>query len=150
MKTFEFRNEIWIPRTSDEIFDFFSDAANLDYLTPEWLHFRILTPRPIAMAEGTEIDYYLRLRGLPLRWRSRITRWDPPNFFVDEQVRGPYRSWIHEHHFRPTAGGTMVEDHVRYAVWGGVVANRFLVARDLARIFAYRNRRLVERFPAED
>ena len=87
---------------------------------------------PIAMGEGALIDYRLRIRGLPVRWRSRIAAWDPPRRFVDEQVRGPYRLWIHEHAFEPRAGGTLVRDHVRYSV-----LLDFLVHRpDLPLLFA--------------
>ena len=83
----------------ESVFAFFSDAANLELLTPGWLHFRILSPLPLAMAVGTRIDYRLRLRGVPIRWQSEITAWEPPCRFVDEQRRGPYRVWIHEHRF---------------------------------------------------
>ena len=148
MRTFELHSAVLIPRTPEEVFPFFADARNLDLLTPPWLHFQILDPGPIAIQRGTEIDYRLRLRGLPMRWRSRITAWSPPSLFVDEQVRGPYRRWIHQHRFRPVEAGTLVEDHVRYAVWGGRLVDRWLVAPDLSRIFRYRRERLAERFPA--
>ena len=146
MRTFEFKSRIVVPGEPAEIFPFFADAGNLDLLTPGWLHFRILTPGPITIAEDAEIDYRLRLRGIPIRWRSRIKAWEPPHRFVDEQIRGPYRMWVHEHRFRPVDGGTSVEDRVRYAVWGGAPANRLFVARDLARIFEFRRQRLAERF----
>ncbi len=142
MKTFEFKSEIFIPRTVSEIFPFFTDARNLDYLTPEWLHFRFDPTAPIAIERGTSIDYRLRVRGVPIRWRSRIAVWDPPYRFVDEQVRGPYRKWIHEHRFRPVDGGTLVEDRVEYAVWGGWLVQRLVIARDITRIFDYRRARL--------
>ena len=93
------------------------------------------------------IDYRLRLRGLPIRWRSEITTWQPPHRFVDEQRRGPYRMWIHEHTFTERDGGTLVGDHVRYAVPGGWLADRLLVRRDLETIFAYRQEKLTEIFP---
>ena len=148
VRTFELHSAVLITRTPEEVFPFFADARNLDLLTPPWLHFQILDPGPIPIQAGTEIDYRLRVRGVPLRWRSRITAWDPPSFFVDEQVRGPYRRWIHQHRFRPVEGGTLVEDRVRYAVWGGRLVDRWLVAPDLSRIFRYRRDRLAERFRA--
>ena len=142
MRTSELSREVWLPRPLEEVFPFFADAANLDRLTPPWLHFRILTPRPIEMAVGARIDYRLRLRGLPIRWQSEITAWDPPHGFVDEQRRGPYRVWIHRHRFEAHRGGTLVTDDIRYAVPGGLLADRLFVRRDLRRIFDYRTDQL--------
>jgi ligand-binding SRPBCC domain-containing protein len=135
-----------VPRPIDEVFAFFADAGNLEELTPPWLAFAIVTPRPIEMTEGTLIDYRLRVHGLPLSWRSEITAWDPPRRFVDEQVKGPYRCWHHEHLFEPDVQGgrpdaTRVIDRVDYAVLFDPLVHRF-VEKDLDRIFAYRQERL--------
>ncbi|MGY8671429.1 MAG: SRPBCC family protein, partial [Verrucomicrobiia bacterium] len=91
MKVHEFSSEIWLPLPPEEIFPFFADAANLDAITPPWLSFRIATPPPITMREGALIDYRLKVRGIPLGWRTRINVWEPPHRFEDEQLRGPYR-----------------------------------------------------------
>ena len=139
--------EQWVPRPVSEVFSFFADAGNLDALTPPWLRFEILTPRPIEMRVGALIDYRIRLHGLSLRWQSEITAWQPPHRFVDEQRRGPYRVWIHEHSFTQQDGGTLVGDHVRYAVLGGALVERLFVRRDVARIFAYRQQKLLAVFP---
>jgi ligand-binding SRPBCC domain-containing protein len=146
MRVAELNRTIELPCPRCEVFAFFADPGNLELLTPPWLRFGILSPQPITMAEGTEIDYRLRLHGVPLRWRSRITAWQPEYRFVDEQIRGPYRLWIHEHTFEEIDGGTRVGDHVRYAVPGGVVVERLLVATDLGRIFDFRHAQLLERF----
>ena len=146
MRVHEIQSELWLPLPPGELFSFFADAANLDALTPPWLHFKILTPRPIAMREGALIDYRLRVRGLPLRWRTRINVWQPPHRFVDEQIRGPYRQWIHEHRFTEQDGGTLAHDHVRYVVPGGTVVDALFVRRDVEKIFTYRQQKLVERF----
>ncbi|MCS6852088.1 MAG: SRPBCC family protein [Gemmataceae bacterium] len=141
--------EIWLPRPIDEVFAFFSDAFNLNRLTPPWLRFEVLTPPPIVMRPGTRIDYRLRLHGLPIRWQTLITRWEPPSLFVDEQVRGPYRRWVHHHRFTPCDGGTVARDHVEYAVPGGPfepLIHRFLVFPDLEAIFAYRHHQLLALF----
>lgn len=98
------------------------------------------------MKEGTQIEYRLKLRGVPIQWQSEITVWEPPHRFVDEQRRGPYRLWVHEHTFPEQDDGALVGDRVRYAVPGGALVNRFLVAPHLDRIFAYRHRKLVEIF----
>jgi ligand-binding SRPBCC domain-containing protein len=141
-----FESELWLPRPRDEVFAFFADAANLDALTPPWLGFRTLTPSPIAMHVGTLIDCRLRIRGIPLRWRTRINIWEPPERFVDEQIRGPYRLWIHEHIFISKDGGTLIRDRIRYAVPFDFLVHKFLVRPDIERIFAYRTARLHAHF----
>lgn len=148
MREFSFRSEILLPRKRDEIFRFFADAGNLELLTPPWLSFHVLTPQPIKMQSGTFIDYKLRVHGIPLRWRSEITVWNPPVSFVDEQRRGPYRQWIHEHRFEERGDQTRCTDYVRYSVWGGALANRLLVRRDVERIFAFRTEQLGKLFAA--
>lgn len=141
-----FQGGIWLTSPIEKVFLFFSDPYNLERLTPPWLRFEVLTPRPIKMGPGTVIDYRLRLHGLPLRWQSEITVWEPPVCFVDEQRRGPYKSWVHEHRFGAQEGGTMVTDVVRYSVGGGSLVQKLLVAPDLRRIFSYRHDRLREIF----
>jgi ligand-binding SRPBCC domain-containing protein len=134
-----FECEQWLPASRDEVFRFFSDAANLQAITPPWLHFTVMTPRPIRIRQGSRIDYRLRLHGLPLRWQSEITAWDPPVRFVDEQRRGPYRRWIHTHSFVVEGDGTSVRDSVEFDVPFSRVSAWF-VRRDLRKIFAYRRR----------
>jgi ligand-binding SRPBCC domain-containing protein len=129
----------------DVVFSFFSDAHNLETLTPPWLKFRVLTPAPIAIERGTKIDYRLRVHGLPIRWTSEINVWEPPNRFADRQVRGPYRRWEHEHTFDEADDGTIVGDRVEFAVRGGRLPGQ-LASADVRRIFAYRRKRLRELF----
>ena len=146
MRTFTLTNELWLPLPPQDVFPFFADAFNLERLTPPSLQFRILTPPPIEMQVGTLIDYRVRLRGIPMRWQSEITAWEPPYRFADEQRRGPYRQWIHEHTFTPQGGGTIARDIVQYAVLGGAVIQRLFVASELRRIFDYRNAALENNF----
>jgi len=101
------------------------------------------------MKRGQTIDYRLKVRGFPLRWRSEITEWAPPYRFVDEQIQGPYKVWRHEHIFTERDGKTICEDDVVYAVFGGPLVNRLLVESDVKRIFEYRRKRLLEIFPGE-
>jgi ligand-binding SRPBCC domain-containing protein len=98
------------------------------------------------MKVGTRIDYRLRVLGLSVRWQSEITAWQPPHRFVDEQRRGPYRLWHHEHTFTEQDGGTLVGDHVQYAVLGGALVERLFVRRDITAIFAYRQQKLAALF----
>ncbi len=138
-------------------FAFFADAGNLEAITPPFLRFRIITPRPIAMAVGTLIDYRLSLHGVPIHWRTRIDEWHPAEEasvasvagfvdrqvagFVDRQVAGPYAAWIHRHTFTPHPRGTVVRDRVDYALpldpWSRPI-HPLLVRPDLDRIFGYR------------
>jgi ligand-binding SRPBCC domain-containing protein len=129
----------------DRVFDFFSDAGNLEAITPPELRFEILTPRPIALHRDARIDYRLRLYGIPFRWRTRISVWEPGRRFVDEQESGPFRLWIHEHRFEaPTPSSTRIRDEVRYALpfepLGHLVHP--LVRAKLDHIFAYREARV--------
>jgi ligand-binding SRPBCC domain-containing protein len=146
MKLREFSSEVWLPLPPEKLFSFFADAANLDALTPRWLNFRILTPLPIVMREGTLIDYRLRVHGLPVRWRTRIRAWQPPHHFVDEQIRGPYRRWLHEHTFELHRDGTLARDLVQYAVPFDALLHRWLVRPDIERIFEFRTAELNRRF----
>lgn len=127
-----------VPRPIEEVFAFFAAAANLERLTPGFLSFKILTPPPVELRAGALIDYRLRLHGVPIRWRTLISAWEPPHRFVDEQVRGPYRLWRHEHTFEAVPGGTLCRDRVEYAHWGGSIGERWLVRPRLERIFAFR------------
>ncbi len=138
MKLLKFESKLWVPAPRDQVFEFFSNPENLERLTPDWLRFRILTPRPIEVRAGTIIDYRLRIHGLPVRWRSEITRWEPPYRFVDEQLRGPYRTWIHLHTFEEDNGGTLIGDEVSYWPLGGRLIDWLFVRRDVKRIFRYR------------
>lgn len=146
MKIRQFLSELWVPRPREEVFAFFSDARNLDAITPPWVRFRMETPAPVEMKAGALIDYKLRVRGFPIRWRTKITEWNPPVRFVDEQLRGPYRLWVHEHEFEPREGGTLVRDRARYAVAFDFLVHRLFVRGDVARIFAYRAESLRRRF----
>ncbi|MEY2506303.1 MAG: hypothetical protein QOH01_632 [Verrucomicrobiota bacterium] len=146
MRIREFRTELWLPRPREEVFAFFADAANLDAITPPWVHFHTVTPAPIEMRPGTLIDHKLRVHGLPIRWQSRITVWEPPERFVDEQVRGPYRLWRHEHVFAVRDGGTLVQDRVQHAVAFDFLVHKLFVARDVEKIFAHRTETLRRRF----
>jgi len=136
-----------LARSREEVFAFFTDAANLARLTPAFVGFRLLTPLPLPFVPGTLLDYRLRLFGVPVRWQSRIALVEAPERFVDVQVRGPYRSWQHEHRFAAVTGGTEVIDRVDYAMpLGplGTLAHALFVRRTLASIFAYRRERLAD------
>ena len=144
----EVHRETIVRRPLEETFAFFADAANLEALTPPWLNFRILTPRPISMAEGATIDYRIVLYGIPIPWRTRIDVWEPNVRFVDRQMSGPYLWWRHEHAFEAIDGGTRVIDHVEYVPRMRWISNA-LVRRDVERIFSYRQNVLPKILTAE-
>ncbi len=134
---------MWLPLQPEEVFPFFSDAGNLERITPELLQFHVVTPLPIEMRDGALIDYRLKVHGFPIRWRTRIESWDPPRQFVDTQLRGPYALWYHKHRFMPADGGTLCVDEVDYRPRGGPLAsliNRLFVQKDVTAIFHYRQR----------
>ena len=142
------RRDIVLSASLRETFAFFADAANLQRITPPWLHFSILTPMPVEMRVGLEIAYRLSLYGLPMPWRSRIDVWQPGVRFVDRQIVGPYRWWRHEHRFEAVPGGTRVVDRVDYAPRVGWLSGA-LVRRDIGRIFDYRHEALQRIFQEE-
>jgi len=137
-----FEQQVLITRAREEVFAFFSDAANLDRLTPPWLNFRILTPMPVRMEAGTRIRYRLKVHGLLLGWLTEIARWEPPRLFEDVQLQGPYRRWVHQHRFEEVPGGTLMTDRVEYLARGWLLApvlHRLFIRADVAAIFAYRS-----------
>lgn len=140
MHTLVMESHLPLPRS--EVFPFFADAANLGRITPPELGFEILTPLPLAMGEGCLIDYRIRLWGLPMRWRTRICRWEPEESFADAQLRGPYRIWHHVHEFRDAPnGGTLMTDRVRFSLPFEPFSLLALplVKLQLRRIFAHRD-----------
>tara|TARA_B100000029_G_scaffold219921_1_gene217647 strand:- start:529 stop:1023 length:495 start_codon:yes stop_codon:yes gene_type:complete len=136
----------WLSAGIEEVFAFFSAPGNLRELTPESVGFEILTPEPIEMAVGLQLDYRIRLMGVSLRWQSEICHLSPPFEFADRQTRGPYRYWLHRHLFEECAGGTRISDEVDYAPRGGWLVDRLVVRRQLRRIFEFRSKAIGARF----
>lgn len=140
-----------VPRPRQEVFEFFSRPANLQQLTPGFLHFRLLPPVPEVLAPGTLIHYRLRLMGVPFGWTTQIERVEPGARFTDVQLIGPYSHWHHLHEFFDCQGGTLMVDLVNYRVpLGpiGIVAESLFVRRMLNRIFDYRREQIERIFGA--
>ncbi|MFT5527845.1 MAG: ligand-binding SRPBCC domain-containing protein [Pirellulaceae bacterium] len=146
--TYQLTSEQRFERPREDVFPFFADAGQLQTITPPWLHFAIESALPIEMRMGALIDYRLRLRGIPIRWRTEISAWEPPFRFVDKQLRGPYSYWHHEHFFEEDGGGTLVRDVVQYRPRGGRVIHALFVKGELLKIFRYRQQVLSEYFGA--
>ncbi|HEY3307357.1 MAG TPA: SRPBCC family protein [Desulfuromonadaceae bacterium] len=137
--TLKFNLTLALPRQT--IFDFFADAANLGAITPPELDFAILSSLPITMGPGAIISYRLKLFGFPFNWKSKITAWAPPDYFIDEQVEGPYRQWIHRHTFSDGPNNsTVIDDEVRFRLPIAPLGEAAypMVRKQLERIFLYR------------
>ena len=140
---FAFQSEQWIPSPPKDVFPFFGEAKNLEQITPPWLKFQILKQPEGSIDSGAIIDYKISLKGLPIKWRTKIEHWHPPSKFSDTQLKGPYRKWVHMHNFKELQGGTLMIDHVTYRLPlnlpGQIIAGRY-VKSDISRIFAYRRK----------
>lgn len=140
--------KIRLPQPPEELFPFFSDAANLELITPPELGFSIVSSDRLRLDTGAHIRYRLRLWGVPFGWTTRIGAWAPPHQFIDEQLSGPFKRWQHRHVLQATDRGTTMHDHVDYALPfapAGEMAHR-LVRRQLQRIFSYRHEAMLRLF----
>jgi ligand-binding SRPBCC domain-containing protein len=149
MSTYTLRREQLVPRPLEEVFDFFSDARNLQRITPPWLNFQVLTAGPIDIRPGTLLDYRLKWHGLSIGWRTEIETWKPPHILTDVQIRGPYKLWHHTHTFTAEAGGTRMRDEVNYRLplgFLGALAHKVGVRRDLERVFDFRQQAIASLF----
>jgi len=148
---YRLERSLFLPRPREEVFAFFSDAANLERITPPFLNFHIITARPIAMKPGAIIDYKLRLYGIAFQWRTLIETFDPPVSFSDVQVTGPYRRWHHLHEFVEVPSGTEMRDRVDYELpfpLFAPIVHPLFVRRSVQQIFDYRNKIISEIFGA--
>ena len=140
-----------VPASVEVCWDFFSDPRNLARITPPELDFQIRGELPPNIHAGLMITYRVRpLFGVPVTWLTEITHVEPPHRFVDEQRVGPYAIWHHEHFFTALEGGrTEIRDLVHYVLpfgWLGNLAHPLLVAPQLERIFAFRQKAVADLF----
>jgi ligand-binding SRPBCC domain-containing protein len=142
------KKKITVPVPRDEVFGFFSDAWNLEKITPGELNFNIVTERPFTIQKGALIEYQLKLFGLKFTWLTIISQWNPPEVFVDEQLKGPYKYWHHTHRFTEENGNTIIEDEVNYKLpffpFGEIAYP--LIRLQLKRIFNYREKAIRKTF----
>ena len=139
----------WVPASLDKVFAFFSEAANLERLTPSWLQFKILSQSTPEIQKGTLIVYQLKVHGIPMKWQSLIEDWTPQNQFVDVQLKGPYKQWHHTHLFEAKDGGVLVTDRIRYEVPCGLIGNWLggkFVRKDIESIFRHRQEVITQIF----
>ncbi len=146
---YRLRTAIWVPSNQKEVFHYFSLAENLEELTPPWLNFKIKKKSSEHVQEGMLLDYSLRVRGVPVKWKTLIEQWAPPQKFVDRQLKGPYRLWLHEHRFFAMKHGTLMTDVVAYRLPFGILGDLvhlLWVGSDVAKIFQYRSSKILSRF----
>lgn len=142
--SFLFKDQ-FVPMKPDEIFNFFSRAENLETLTPPWLNFKIVSKSTDELKKGTLINYKLKIHGIPVKWKTLISDWKENEFFVDDQLKGPYSKWHHLHTFEPVPGGTLLRDEVTYRVPVAILGNIFLsswIANDVGTIFKFRQEKI--------
>jgi ligand-binding SRPBCC domain-containing protein len=140
-----------IPVPIAELWDFFSNPANLPVLTPSSLNFRVISRHHgDKIYQGQVIEYKVSpLLGIPVYWMTEITHVDHLKYFVDEQRYGPYSMWHHQHHFKSIEGGVEMTDIVHYKnpLWVlGDIANVIIVKNKLRDIFRFRHEAIVDRF----
>ena len=150
MKLYTLNKEQVISKNISEVFDFFSKPENLSTITPPKMNFHILTSSPINMKKGALIDYTINIMFIPIRWRTLITKYDPPYSFIDQQIKGPYSRWHHTHTFtKINENETLIKDTVLYSVplgFIGRIVHWIYIERDLKKIFSYRKKKINEIF----
>lgn len=149
MKTHTLTRHTTIEKPIDEVFDFFTKAENLNKIIPPDLHFEMITKLPISIKKGTVIDYKIKIAGIPFKWKTEITEWNPPYSFEDTQVKGPYKIWIHKHKFESKNGFTLMTDIINYLSPGGIfefVPHRLFVKKKVESIFDFREKSLIKIF----
>ncbi len=152
--TSEFPNQIFeafqfIEKPISEVFEFFSDAKNLETITPPWLKFKTLSQSTETIQTDTRIEYRLVVHRIPMRWKTQIHDWKKNKSFIDEQIQGPYSRWYHTHQFESIRGGTLIRDHISYRLPMGSIGNWMLgsfVRKDVSQIFAFRRAKIAEIF----
>ncbi len=139
-------SKVEINKPIEMVFDFFSNPKNLELMTPSFLNFKIIDLPSLPLKEGALITYKLKVRGLPLKWTTLISKFDPPEMFEDIQLKGPYKMWEHQHRFIDCGHSTIMEDCVRYKVYGGWLINKLFVEKDVSNIFKHRSEFLKKHF----
>jgi ligand-binding SRPBCC domain-containing protein len=136
----------FLPISLDQAWDFFSSPKNLNEVTPEDMVFEITSELPEKMYEGLIITYRIKpMLNIPVDWMTEITHIKEKEFFVDEQRKGPYHIWHHEHHFKAVEGGVLMTDLLYYDIGKSIfgwIAGKLFVHKKVQQIFDYRYRKL--------
>ena len=151
MSVHTYRTQQFLPISLEKAWDFFSSPKNLSVITPPEMNFVITSE---ALAEKTYAGQIISYRVSPLpgfrtSWVTEITHVNAPHFFVDEQRKGPYVMWHHQHHFEAVEGGVMMTDIVNYEAPLGIlgdVMNKLVIKKKIKSIFDYRTKKLESLF----
>jgi uncharacterized protein (TIGR01777 family) len=139
----------WIKQPTQNIFHFFSDENNLELITPPYLHFKVSDKSTEKIAINTLINYKLKIHGIPVVWKSKITNFVNNKTFTDVQLSGPYSKWVHQHDFIPYKDGTLIYDKVIYKIPMGIIGKLFagyFINKDIQNIFKYRSKIINKQF----
>lgn len=146
---YKFEQEQILNKKLDEVFSFFTKPENLSLITPSWLKFEIKKKSTETMEENAEFNYTIKFHNIPLFWKTRIVKYDPPFVFVDEQLRGPYKKWVHTHTFEERGDKTVMHDKIEYDLYGWFlksIIHKLFVKRSVQNIFEYRKSVIGEYF----
>lgn len=142
--------EQFLPVTIEQAWDFFSNPKNLDEITPAAMSFHIISDLPDKVYEGLIIKYKIKpMLNIPVTWITRISMVNAPFCFMDEQLKGPYKVWKHEHHFKSVDGGVLMTDILNYDIGKGIIgsiAGKLFVHKKVKEIFEFRRKKLEELF----
>ena len=142
---FQLRRQQFLPITIDKAWCFFSSPLNLTLITPDNLGLMLLTKVNLSMQVDDEIDYQVSpIFGIPLKWKTQISKVKKPFHFIDKQIKGPYKFWEHLHEFEEVEGGVLIKDTVNYVIPFGWIGRlfSFYVKRKLTSIFDFRENAL--------
>lgn len=144
------KQEQFLPISLDEAWQFFATPKNLNEVTPDDMVFEIVSELPDTIYAGLLINYRLKpMLNIPINWCTEITHIKEKVYFVDEQRKGPYNIWHHEHHFKAVADGVLMTDILHYDIgksFFGWIAGKMFVNKMVKSIFAYRFKMLESYF----
>lgn len=152
-----FERSVDLPSTLAQSFGYHERPGALQRLIPPWENAAVVASDGSLQA-GSRVTLRMRKFGLPLTWLAEHTDYDPPHLFADEQRKGPFAYWRHEHRFvaltHSSSGPTSDEanslpprsrltDAVEYQLPLGPLGRLFggrLARAELEQMFGYRHR----------
>ncbi len=134
----DFVISVLIDAPVSEVFHFHERADALALLTPAFPKVRM-----ISRTGGIEAGARVELRVGVFRWVALHTAYEKDRLFVDEQIHGPFETWVHRHEFEALGAKTRLTDRVAYELPGGSLVNMlfgWIVNLGLGNMFAHRHR----------